>query len=159
MHGPDAPFPKNGTLSMLINDLSKLFDNRMRRETESIGVSSGYRRLLFHLSRNDLLTQLDLVRRTHLAPPTVSVTLQKMESEGLVTRRANSEDLRETLVSLTERGRKLDRAIRRKLEETERIMERGLSDEEKAMLKRLLLQVRENMVADGASAQRGEEPR
>ena len=67
--------------------------------------------------------------------------------------------LRETLVSLTERGRKLDRAIRRKLEETERIMERGLSDEEKAMLKRLLLQVRENMVADGAPAQRGEEPR
>ncbi len=159
MHGPDAPFPPNGTLSMLINDISKLFDNRMRRETESIGVSSGYRRLLFHLARNDRLTQLDLVRRTHLAPPTVSVTLQKMEAEGLVTRRANSEDLRETLVSLTERGRKLDRAIRRKLEETEQIMERGLSDEEKAMLNRLLLQVRENMVADGASAQRKEEPR
>lgn len=159
MHALDAPFPKNGTLSMLINDLSKLFDNRMRREAENIGVSSGYRRLLFHLARNDVLTQLDLVRRTHLSPPTVSVALQKMEFEGLVTRRANSEDLRETLVSLTERGHELDHAIRKKLEETDEIMERGLSDEEKALLKRLLLQIRENMIADGVTTRRREDAR
>lgn len=149
-------FPENGTLSMLVNDLSKLFDNRMRRETERIGMSSSYRRLLFHLARNQALPQLELVRRTHLTPPTISVTLQKMETDGLVVRRTNSEDMRETLVSLTEQGKQLDQAVRSKIKETEQVMEKGLTAEEKALLKQILLKMRENMIDDGATTERRE---
>ena len=151
------PFSENSPLSLLISDLSKLFDNRMRRETEPIGMASGYRRLLCHLARNEALTQLELVRRTHLAPPTVSVTLQKMEAEGLVTRRTNNEDMRETLVSLTEKGKLLDQAVRSKLDESERVMQQGLTQKEIALLKRLMLKMRENMLNDGAVDERRED--
>lgn len=149
-------FPENGTLSMLINDLSRLFDNRMRRETERIGMASSYRRLLFHLVRSSELTQLDLVHLTHLSPPSVSVTLQKMEADGLVNRRVNEADLRETLVSLTDKGIKLDAEVRKKLEESEQVMERGLLPEQKQQLKELMLMMRNNMIEDGAVPERGD---
>ena len=38
---------------MLINELSKIFHNKMRTHAESSGVNERYRHLLFHLARND----------------------------------------------------------------------------------------------------------
>ena len=61
-HCCHRPLPEDMTPSMLINDISKLFANRMRRETESIGMSHGYRRIFFHLAHSDGLNQNTLVK-------------------------------------------------------------------------------------------------
>ncbi len=121
---------KNAPPSMLINELSKLFNDRMRQKTEALGMADGWRRMLFHLSHNESLTQLELARRTHLSTPAVSVTLQKMESEGLVTRKADPNDQRAIRVRLTEAGHEADRKVVNAIRETEREMLEGVTEEE-----------------------------
>lgn len=50
----------------------------------------------------------DLAKRLHLETNTVTPLLQRMEKEGLVSRRKGKEDGRQVLVSLTDQGRALE---------------------------------------------------
>lgn len=134
------------TPSMLINEIAKMFDEKMTDETERFGMSGGYRRMLFHLAHEDGLTQLDLVNRTHLTAPTVSVSLKKMEKEGLVKRITDDKDLRQVHVYLTENGRELDRFIREKSRENEEKMHEGISNDEWEVLRQMLVKVFKNMI-------------
>lgn len=136
---------KNAPPSMLINEISKLFNDKMRQKTEALGMSEGYRRLLFHLSHNDQLSQLELVKRTHLSAPSVSVALQKMESEGLVIRESSEQDQRTVLVRLTEAGFKADRKIIGAIRETEQQMLCGISEEQIAAFRPILERMYQNL--------------
>ena len=98
--------------SMFINDISRLFMHRVRRECERSGISHGHHKLLMELFQNEGSTQLQLVQRTHLTAPTVSVALGKMESEGLVRREADTEDMRQVKVYLTDKGREKVDSVR-----------------------------------------------
>lgn len=108
--------------SMLINEVSKLFNDRMRQKTEAMGMAEGWRRVLFHLAHNDQLTQLELAKRTHLSKPAISMILQKMEGEGLVSRAADPSDQRAVLVRLTEKGHEADRKVIGAIRQTEEEM-------------------------------------
>lgn len=136
--------PENMPIGMLINDASKFFHDHMRRETEKLGIRDGYRQMLFHLCREDGVTQLDLVRLSRLRPPTVSVTLKKMEDEGYVTRRTDPHDQRQVRVYITEKGRQVNEQIRQRIEETEKILGEPLSPEDLQELRRILLKMREH---------------
>ena len=129
-------------IGLLINETSKFFHDRMRRETEKLGIRDGYRQMLFHLAREDGGTQLDLVRCSHLKPPTVSVTLKKMEDDGYVIRETDPTDLRQVRVYITEKGRTMNEAIHGKLHETEDILVTPLNEGEEEQLRQLLLKIR-----------------
>ena len=51
----------------------------------------------------------DLAKRLHLETNTVTPLLQRMEKQGLVSRRKGKEDGRQVIVSLTAEGRALER--------------------------------------------------
>lgn len=134
---------------MRIHDAAKLYRDRMRRISDKDGLPSSYRMLIFHLARmKPGVTQLELVKATHLKPPTVSVTLQKMEHDGYVTRQSNEDDLRQTLVYLTDKGKAIDDNIRVMHEEGDRIALDGLTDDEIEALSELLNKVIDNLMPD-----------
>ena len=118
------------------------------RETVIDGVMSqhGARLVLSWLAINDGITQREVVDATHLQPPTVSVILRKMEEEGIVERRQNPEDKRQTKVYLTEYGMSVDRERIAKIKETDKLAFKGLGDEEYEVLMRLLGKMRENLI-------------
>ena len=72
-------FPQEKNSCMLINEISKLFHDKMRETCEKLGFKNGYRQILMFLAHNDGATQVELVRVSHLKAPTISVTLKKME--------------------------------------------------------------------------------
>lgn len=138
------------TSMMLINDCSRLFGHRMRKFGDESGVPCGYRTLLMQLAfarqrGEEGITQFELARHTHLTPPTVSVTLQKMERDGYITRVPDETDMRQMRVTLTEKGIAVDRANMQKAQETEELAFEGITPEEKAELSRLLMRVRSNL--------------
>ncbi len=135
--------------SLLINHISKAFNDRMRQKTEAMGMSEGMRKILFHLKNNSKLTQQELAKRCHLSTPAVSVTLQKMEAEGLVLRKHDPDDRRTILLSLTEAGNALDRKVIRTIEETERELLEGISPEELGQLRPILLKMYKNFTEEG----------
>ena len=132
---------------MRIHDAAKLYHERMRRLSEQDGLPSSYRMLIFHLARmNPGVTQLDLVNATHLKPPTVSVTLGKMERDGLVTRQSNESDLRQTLVYLTDKGKAIDDKVRQIHKEGDAVALEGLTKSEIETLSTLLNKVIDNLM-------------
>lgn len=134
-------------VTMLVNDVSKMFHGIMRGKSEQIGLKNGYRQILFHLSRGDFSTQHELVRESHLSAPTVSVALVKMEQEGLVTRVSDDNDARAVRVSLTERGRELDQILKQTIASVDKSMTDCLDEAEKKTLKSLLWKMRESVIS------------
>jgi len=66
--------------------------------------------LLFHLrkmERHKHCTQRDMAGELGVAPPTVAISIKRMERAGLVNKDSNPDDLRKNCISLTEKGRAL----------------------------------------------------
>ena len=133
---------------LLINEISKLFHNKMRKNSEDLGFKTGYRQILRFLAQEDGVTQVDIARNSHFTAPTVSVTFKKMEDEGLIQRKTDKNDTRRTRVFITEKGREWETRLFESALDIEKILICGLSEEENAELCRLLKKVRENILAE-----------
>jgi DNA-binding MarR family transcriptional regulator len=132
---------------MRIMDISKLHRDFTRSKSDQDGLPSSYRMLLFYLSIMEPgVTQLQLVKAARLKPPTVSVTLQKMENDGLVTRQSNEHDLRQTLVFLTEKGKSIIERIHATHDESHRISLDGFTEEECCVLNKMLDRIIDNLI-------------
>ena len=137
--------PFQPTPMMRIIHLSKLFRDQLRRASEEAGVPGGYRMILMELSYLESATQYELAKRTHLTPPTVSVTLQKMEHDGYITRTPDANDLRQMRVALTEKGKAAEADNRARANALEQTLLDGLTDEERAQLSALLTTMETNL--------------
>lgn len=147
----------NPTPPMLINEISRLFQEWMRRtRTEPLNGQHSCRMLLRSLGHMEGCTQLDLVRATHLKPPTVSVTLKKLEESGYVERKTDVHDLRAVRVFLTEKGKELNRSTLARCKQADEIFMQDLSEEEVELLLRVLTKMRNNMLHKFESEQEPE---
>ena len=81
-----------------------------------------------------IAAQLELAKLTHLTAPTVSVTLQKMEQNGLITRTPDPQDMRQIRVRLTQQGRELHHIVVEIVKETEQNVLSGVTPEEQELL-------------------------
>lgn len=139
------PLRKDIKPFMLINELSKIFHNKMRSRSDASGVSERYRYLLFHLAHNDGANQLELARMSRLKPPTVSVTIQKLEAEGYVRREADGSDARVNRIFLTEKGKRFHETADGFVREINDEAVRGFSADEVETLLNLLQRVKDNL--------------
>jgi DNA-binding MarR family transcriptional regulator len=101
--------------------------------------------ILMQLYCQEGMPQSQLVEALGVEPPTVTKMLQRMEAAGLVARRSDPEDARVSLVYLTEQGRQTELPVTRSWEQLEERFVAGLTDMEKALLRRLLMQVLNNL--------------
>ena len=129
----------------LIGELSKKIADKISPYFPKKDISKGEKLVLQCLINKDGVTQLEIVRFTGFKPPTISIMLQKMESEGLVTRRPDEYDLRAMRVFLTDKGRyeylnavKIVKTIESKLLF-------NITDEEKEILVSTLKKIKSNL--------------
>jgi len=86
-----------------------------------------------------------MVERMCVQPPTLSKMLDRMEKAGLVMRTPDAEDSRISRVYLTEQGRQIEHTVRDVWHDLEQRIVESLGVEERVLLRRLLLQVHENL--------------
>lgn len=115
------------------------------RTIEHYDLRVGQEMLLLHLWDADGITQSQLVERLMVEPPTVTKMLQRMEAEGIVERRTDTEDARVSRVFLTPRGRALEQAVAEQWQGVDAQATAGMSVEERMLLRRLLVQMRQNL--------------
>ncbi len=132
---------------MLCGEVGRLLHQTMKERTERAGINPTYRQFIHFLSEHDGVTQLDLANVTHLAAPTVSITLQKMEQEGLIIRRTDAKDQRQLLVYITETGRTICEKAREQIRNVEEQTLKGISEQDIQKLLSILSQMRENLIA------------
>lgn len=139
---------KKNAVEMIV-DLAKAFDGYMKNEMKTNGMKASYRHLLRPLAVKDGVTQLDLVKISHLKAPTVSTTLRNMEAEGLVTRETDKDDARATRVFITEKGRKIDEKMRESASKAVSLMLGDISETESDKAVKFMLKVAENVKSNG----------
>lgn len=136
---------KDRTPMMLILDISKKFRDVMREKSESIGLVDSYRPILCVLKKHDGCTQQDICKYTQLKAPTISLTLQKMESNGLIRRDVDQDDKRNIRIYITDKVLGMQKEIDRMLKETDNEFFKGLSEEEVKEGKEILLKIASNI--------------
>ncbi|MBO5938652.1 MAG: MarR family transcriptional regulator [Clostridia bacterium] len=156
---PPARKELSDTPIKFCNEISRLFRAKLRQSDDSEGVMSqpGAHLVLSRLAVCDGITQLELVRATHLRPPTVSVILQKMEAEGLVERKCDEHDRRAVRVTLTDEGRALDRKNIETIHRIDEVALRDLDEEEIAALMAILPKIRDQLLQSLETNEKGEE--
>lgn len=128
-------------IMMLIHDVAKGFRDRMRAKSEALGLVDAYRPIFFALAIKDGCTQLDIVNFSKLKAPTISLTLQKMELNGLIKRVENENDKRIVNIFITEKGKEMQEQIRNLFEETDNEFLSCLTEEELDETKKVLLKM------------------
>jgi len=137
------PVPE--TISFLLGYVCRAHRTFANEALTDIGLYAGQEMFLHHLWEQDGLTQSQLVEHMCVQPATLSKMLDRMEKTGLVARRADADDNRVSRVFLTEQGKKLENSISDVWDKVEARVVKGLSTEERVLLRRLLLQVYENL--------------
>ena len=76
----------------------------------------------------------------------MTVALRKMEEKGYVSRKMDEKDQRITRIQLAPKGEECIDGIRRVLTEMEEIIYQGISREEVLLMKRLLTEMKNNLL-------------
>ena len=142
------PKPRDSEPMMVINELAKIVRNEMRKTLEDASVPVSYRAILFELARANGMSQLELSNRTRLKPPTVSITIRKMEDDGYIVRVPSKVDLRVMHIYLTEKGAQVHHTNSKKIDELEKALMKDFSQEEKQILLNMLIKMRDNVLGD-----------
>ncbi len=142
---------------MLVLSIAQMYQDEMNRQCTALKLGAGARRVMYHLSLEEGVTQLSLVKATGLKAPTISLILQKMERDGLVNRRTDDLDMRMTRVTLTESGRQTNLVLEKTEKHLAEVMNRYLTDEESEFVRKLLLKMHENLEEELETASKSTE--
>jgi len=111
------------------------------------GVHEGQQYVLRCLWEEDGLTPGEIARRLDLATPTVTRATARMEAAGLLRKRPHESDRRLVRLFLTDRGRGLEEAIGREMDQLSERALSSLDTSERAALVHALDRVRRNLAA------------
>src|SRR5215212_7785101 len=140
--------PERESIISLLSLIGRAQRGQLNAALGEIGIYAGQEVVLWELSRQEGLCQSYLVERMCVQPPTVSKMLDRMELAGLVRRSPDAEDSRISRVYLTEQGRSNLQGVREIWIGLEQRMTENLTPEERMLLRRLLLQIYENLSRD-----------
>lgn len=133
------------TIGYLIAQVCKAHRGAADDILSEVDLHVGQEMFLLQLWAQDGQTQSQIAENMCVQPPTVNKMLSRMEATGLVKRRPDAEDSRVSRVYLTERSRTLEREVAAAWSKLEELTLANLSVEERVLLKRLLMQVQENL--------------
>ena len=133
---------EGGFLITKIHHLSgRIFSKKLK--DHGIEISPGQGRILFALWQEDSIPIRELAKRTQLGKSTLTDMLDRMDTEGLIRRKASEADKRRTLVYLTQRTKKLHEKYLAVSKEMTELFYRGFSADDIGIfedyLRRLLL--------------------
>jgi DNA-binding MarR family transcriptional regulator len=141
-----SPPDHKESMDFMLANVCHLHHTRAHQLLEAIGLYRGQPPVLHILWEQEGLTQTELAGRMKITPATMTRMLQRMEKAGFVRREPDAQDQRISRVYLSEAGR----AIRSSLENVWKTMEAdtfaGFTLEERVLLRRFLLQMRENLL-------------
>jgi DNA-binding MarR family transcriptional regulator len=129
----------------IFGQVVRLHYSRAYLSLEKVGIFPGQAPLLFILGKQDGLSQKELADKLFIKAATATVMLKRMQYSGLVERHIDEKDQRVIRVFLTEKGRQTLEVTRKIFKEIGSQCFKNFSPEEQLLLRRLFMQMRENL--------------
>lgn len=112
---------------------------------EQYDLKVGQAGILFVMEHLGEVSQRELASKMNVTPPSITAAIQKMEKLEFIKRRPDGKDQRIMRLSLTDKGKSCLAHTKEVAKQMDELMFRGMSQEEKMLLRRLLLQMKENL--------------
>lgn len=112
---------------------------------EKTGLHPGQPPLLFVLYKKNGQSQREIADRLNVKAATINVMIKRMEKTKLIERRDDEKDQRVSRIFITDEGKKICEELKKTYVQMEKESLENLTDEEKIILRRLLMQVRDNI--------------
>ena len=138
--------PEQDSIDYLLKQVCRLHYTRAHMLLEELGLYRGQPPVLRALWEAEGITHSDLAARLHVQPATITKMIQRMERAGFVERRPDQKDQRLSRVFLTQAGRAIRGEVHRVWHTLEDETFRGFSQEERALIGRFFLQMRDNLM-------------
>jgi DNA-binding MarR family transcriptional regulator len=135
------PFDRKQSLGYLVNQLARLFAQRLERRLATHGAPLGQFPLLLVLWEEEGLTQSEIARRLGFEQPTVANTLKRMIRDGLIETVPDPANRKQVLVTLTEKARQLRGPLTAEARAVNAEAAGALSPEEIEALQRAILKL------------------
>ena len=137
--------PVSDTIGALLVQICRAHRNKAQELLSRLELYPGQEFLLLNLFPQDGLTHSEVAENLCVQPATVTRMLDRLVKSGFVQRRTDADDQRVSRVYLTEKGQELLQPIEQVWQELEEISFANLTLEERLLLRRILLQVNENL--------------
>jgi DNA-binding MarR family transcriptional regulator len=132
---------------MLLNEFQKVKFQTLKKDLEDFKIHPGQVPMLFIISKNPGISQIEIAEKIHVTPSTVAIMIRRMEKARLVKRVKNEKDRRELKVYLTENAQELVEKIFKKLKNFEAESLKDFTEDEIKTLENLLKKILKNLEA------------
>lgn len=120
-------------------------DHLSKKALGGCELSTGQPKVLEELYQHGEMTQKELASQCHIAPATLSRVLDKMVERDLVIRRADRDDRRSFIISLSLKGKEKEVQASERLHQLEEIWFKGFEPEEKRQFYESLMKILHNV--------------
>ena len=145
---PLPRLPKDPEPMMIIHELSIFMRKSMAEKSRQLFGTEVCKDIIRALSRQDGITQLELVKITYYTAPAISTSLQRLEERGFVRRVTDEADRRAMRVYITEKGKAANLEMWNAIKEFDREVMIGIPKEQRKLLIETLLTMRKNVLPD-----------
>ena len=135
------------SIQRLIMEISRMYMEKCFGKLKSLGIHPRQMPILAVLWKEDGCSQKELASQLGVKPPTVTVSIQRLEKIGIIVRKQDEKDQRISRIYLTEEGKAIINEGMRMAKEGEKQVLNGFSESELCLMKRFCIQIKENIAA------------
>lgn len=135
------------SIQHLMMEISRMYMEKCFVKLKKLGVHPRQIPILAVLYRKDGCSQKELAQELGVKPPTVTVSIQRLEKNGILIRRQDEKDQRVSRIYLSDEGRAIIKEGIQMAKEGERQILAGFSESELCLMRRFCQQIKENIMA------------
>ncbi len=139
-----AKVDKGATMSRL-QSAARLSRTALAARLLDHGFYAGQDQIMLSLDQEDGQTPGQLASRLGVRPPTITKTINRLQTQGFLDKRASETDARQAHIFLTDTGRDAIRAIEKSVRKTEKQALKGLDKKDQKALSKLLWRIESNL--------------
>lgn len=132
---------------IVLHQLLHLSKYQAMKRMEILGLKPSQAGILFILNCEGELSQRGLADKIGIKPPSMTVALRKLEERGYIRKKQDDEDQRIVLIRLSEKGKECIESLKAVMSDMEEVLYQGITPEELMLFRRLVLEMRENLLA------------
>jgi len=134
------------SVGFLMSDVSRMMRRNFNLRAQALGLSLAQWQALAYLAREEGVNQVTLAERLEIQPITLARLIDRLQEAGLVDRRTDPDDRRAFRLYLTEAAQPLITRMRGYGAETRAEALAGLTRDERDVLVRALLHMKQNLL-------------
>lgn len=134
-------------VAWLMKDVESAKLNILGENLTQYGLYVGQPRLMHLIMMNPGSTQSQIAKMLRVSPSSLSMSIKRLEKQGLVSRVTPDNDLRRNELHLTDEGERVSKACKDVVHDMHDHLLIGFNEDEKALLRSFMIRMMENAEA------------